>query len=440
MLRSFVESTFSPALRRCAPWVVVVSSLCGTSAGRAQEGETESSTQLSGRSAPQWDAAFTRAQGWTGADVIGTVDLHDGRTLWLFGDTWVGAVVDGQHAPGARLVNNSIAIHRSAPHRPADPPRAEDLKFYWGPDDADGHPTAWIVPPALPAQSAETKTEARGWYWTTGGGVVVPGAGGQSQLIVFLFHVGRRGEADSVWNFENIGGALAVIDNPGDPVESWRVRQLANPHVVDAAQARQQKLKQTNWGMTALLGASDDGAAGSTVFIYGVREESPFNKQAILARVPAAQIEQFDRWEFFAGDNRWSPKAADAVAVAEHLVNEFSVERFAWSGGGDEGGKARFVMVHSEPFFGRRIFVRTSLRPEGPWSSPLPIFTVPDVKRSKDYFTYAAKGHLHLSKPGELLVSYVVNSHDFKQMVDDAFIYRPRFVTAPLDAIFHAGE
>ncbi len=31
-----------------------------------------------------------RPDGWSGADVAGTVVLGDGRVVWLFGDTWIG--------------------------------------------------------------------------------------------------------------------------------------------------------------------------------------------------------------------------------------------------------------------------------------------------------------------------------------------------------------
>src|SRR5579885_2950424 len=76
----------------------------------------------------EWNAVFDRTEGWTGADCAGSVDLGDGRTLWMFGDTWVG-----KRQPGAQMVNNSIAVHptdKSAPWRPPDPRR---VQFVWGP-------------------------------------------------------------------------------------------------------------------------------------------------------------------------------------------------------------------------------------------------------------------------------------------------------------------
>src|SRR3989440_1745370 len=49
-----------------------------------------------------------RTDGWITADLPASVDLRDGRVLWLFGDTWTGArAPDGGIPPGARLQHNS---------------------------------------------------------------------------------------------------------------------------------------------------------------------------------------------------------------------------------------------------------------------------------------------------------------------------------------------
>jgi hypothetical protein len=60
------------------------------------------------------------------------------------------------------------------------------------------------------------------------------------------------------------------------------------------------------------------------------------------------------------------------------------------------------------------------------------VFQVPAIDQKKKHFTYAAKAHPELSRPGELLVSYVVNSFDFGESSTNAGIYRPRFVRVPI--------
>jgi hypothetical protein len=111
-------------------------------------------------------------------------------------------------------------------------------------------------------------------------------------------------------------------------------------------------------------------------------------------------------------------------------VSEFSVERF------EDRGRSIWVLIQSEPLLGKRIFVRTAPRPEGPWSATRPIFSVPEVAKNRAYFTYAAKGHASLSRPGELLVTYLVNSQNFGDLVKDTTIYHPKFLRVPAPIIF----
>src|SRR5262249_41386160 len=109
--------------------------------------------------------------------------------------------------------------------------------------------------------------------------------------------------------------------------------------------------------------------------------------------------------------------------------DEFTIEPL------DCDGRIELICIHSEPLFGRRIFARAALRPEGPWSAAQPIFEVPDPARDPRLTTYAAKGHARLSPPGELLISYIINSREFEQVLDDAALYRPRFIRIPLTSL-----
>src|SRR3989442_1562311 len=71
--------------------------------------------------------------------------------------------------------------------------------------------------------------------------------------------------------------------------------------------------------------------------------------------------------------------------------------------------------------------------PIGPWGSAIPVYHAPepDIDPANVY-TYNAKGHPHLSRPGEMLISYNVNTFDFNENINNADIYRPRFIRLPL--------
>jgi hypothetical protein len=148
-----------------------------------------------------------------------------------------------------------------------------------------------------------------------------------------------------------------------------------------------------------------------------------------MARAPAA-IERFNDWRVLGESNAVTAVSTAARPIASGLVSEFSIEEM------HDRGRPTWVLVQSEPFLGKRIFVRTAPQPEGPWSPRRAIYSVPEVVKNRSYFTYAAKGHAALSRPGELLVTYLVNSQNFGDLVADTTIYHPKFLRVPAAVVF----
>ena len=373
-----------------------------------------------------WDSAFTRTSGWTGGDVAGSIDLGDGRTLWLFGDSWIGDVSAGRHAPGSRLVNNSLAVHVHPHDKPEAAPEPGGLNFCWGRPDSPGRATAWIVPDRKKT-SSDAANAQNDWYWPTGGGIVVPGPDNTRRLILFLYRVRKGDRPGTAMNFQVVGTTMAVVDNAADTVEKWRTRQMdVAVNGPDGGPRNDRSKDVIQWGMAACTRTGAKAGRNDYVYVFGVRSGAPLNRRLVVARVSADHVERFDAWECYAGDERWSHQPADAKAIADGMVSEFSVERF------QNNGRWEFLLVQSEPLFGARILARTAPRPEGPWSGPVAVHSVSEIENKPSLFTYAAKGHVHLSRRGEVLVTYIVNSHKFSELVNDATLYRPRFVRVPL--------
>jgi hypothetical protein len=378
----------------------------------------------------EWNAVFDRTDGWTGADCAGSVDLGDGRTLWMFGDTWIGKIHGGKRQPGATMVNNSIAVHptdKSAPWRPPDP---RSVQFLWGPTDKQGRPTAWVVPPVPSAETEKGDSAKRlDWFWCNGGGFVTGREKEKGRrLVVFLFRVRRDPHGKGVWNFRTVGTSLAIVDNLSDPPREWHPRVFDIPGTGRIADASRGESVELLLGMSAARQDGPPSDAGA-LLIFGTRQRV-FDMDLVMARAPASTPEQFADWRFFVGPQTSASTSTNAQPLAKGLVSEFSVEKF------EDRGRSIWVLVQSEPLLGKRIYVRTAQRPEGPWSAPRTIYTVPDVAKSRAYFTYAAKGHASLSRPSELLVTYLVNSQNFGDLMGDTTIYRPKFLRVPAAVIF----
>ena len=401
--------------------LAITALLAIASQGSVQAQKQSAPAELPGKPAPEWDAIFARKEGWTGADGCYSVELGDGRTLWLYSDTWVGTIAQGKHAEGSRLVNNSIGLQPAVINGKA--PKRDSLEYHWGKPGKDGKPRAWIEPD-LPLKADDPQAAGKSWYWLLDGCMISPPGGGK-KLLVFLMHMGRKKEGgDGVFNFRMLGGALAVISNPLDAPSQWKITQAVNPH------SRRKGSDDISWA-TALYHSEGEGPGEpGTLYIYGIRDVKGLNKQVVLARAPAARADDFSTWRFFNGKG-WSGKSSDAVKITDEAVNEHTVERISFA------GKNHLVLVESQPVFGRHVLVRTAAKPEGPWSGLKKVFLVRNLENGKHKrFTYAGKGHAHLSAPGELLISYVINSHNFWDMVGDTSIYRPRFIRVPLGAVF----
>ena len=337
---------------------------------------------------PEYDALFTRTEGWTGADGAYSLPLTDEVTLWLFGDTWIGPVVDERHKD-ATMINNSIALQTDKN------PATASVKFFWQ-TTQQGKPAAFFVP-----------DDGTGFFWISHG-IVIGG-----KLYIFLMHIVKTGE-ESVFGFKQIGTSLVVIDNPNDDPLEWQIHQHKVPY------GRYSKDGNLFFG-SAVMKESD------FIYIYGADENwsiGPDGRSMIVARVPAEKIADFKQWRFFS-DGQWQVDLTGASKLFAGTATEYSVCY--------QPSIGRYVTVYTEIGLSKNIMMRLSPTPIGPWSKACRIYECPEVKWYKTYFCYAAKAHPEISAKDELIVTYVCNSTDFWQMASDARIYRPRFLKIKFD-------
>ncbi len=367
-----------------------------------------------------WDAAFTRTDAWTAGDIGHSLPIPGGRTLWLFGDSFAGPIKDGKRVAGeTTMVRGAVAWHET----PAggDPP--QEIGFALAEPWKDYPIAEWARP-------SKELWPAGAWFWLMNDGAAVRGEDGRERLVLFTTAIGPAGNPEGMWNFRRIGGAILVVENPLDPPPEWRVEQRRNPLVGETERFGEPRRASENWALAIVpaSGLTDPGKPRGDFAVFGVRTDDQGSYRLLVARSAPEALADPARWQFFDGQ-AWSDHPADAAAVAQGLIDEFTIQ---WV---ERGGERMLVLIQSEPMLGRRIFARTARRPEGPWSEREVIFEVPEPARDKRLMTYAAKGHAHLSRPGELLVSYLLNSSDFWQVAGDPSLYRPRFIRIRLGVL-----
>jgi hypothetical protein len=330
------------------------------------------------------DSVFTeqflpRGDGFTGGDGTYSVQLPDGRTLWIFGDTFIGSVT-----PELQRVKTTPSYIRNSFVTVAD----KGLNTFQQGERSEFK--SMIIPPEVTKGSSGT-TEQEMWYW--------PGAGfvADGKLKVFVSKFSQKDHSD-MWAFNFLGTELVEFSLPDlKQQEVHHFPELDNIHFGHALME-----------------------SGEFYYIYGLKKEHPY-----VARAPRKNI--LAEWEFFDGKN-WGRNSENAVPVLEFVGSEqFSV--FEWKG--------TYIMIMQEGDLGRKIYSFTSKNPEGPWANQKLIYETPIPAGCGDCWTYNALAHPQLTENEMLLVSYNTNSMTMEDHYKDALIYRPRFFRVPLELILN---
>lgn len=314
---------------------------------------------------------------WLGADGAFSVDLGNGRTLWLFGDTWVDADGSGIRR-NANLVRNSVAIQTGY-----DPSSAK-IEFFWK-TDSDG------------AAAAFFGSDSDEWYWP-GHGIRL-----ESSLVLFL---NRLGPSDVGFGFESVGWAVLRVENTAQDPDHWLMRQLLTPP--DSARVQV--------GFAGVLAHLEHLYAFGSPF---VDETHPIH----AARWKLNGLENGDLVgaEWWAGGKRgWivDSLGASSQPLLTGGQSEMTVHL-------DEPSGA-FVAIQTAGFGGADIAIRTAPALSGQWSGPNTVFVPPEASRP-NVMIYAAKAHPQL-EGADLVLTYATNTTEFPEHLTDSEIYYPHFV------------
>lgn len=355
--------------------------------------------------APEWTALFKRSSGWFGGDGIFAL-TRDGKekegaatasqTLIWFSDSLLGELKEDSLQPGWVMINNSMAVLEGGQ------PNANSVRFVWD-KGADGKPKSLFLP-QTPA------TNAGDYYWL-GDGFVNQQKG--NDMYIFGYRI-RNTVPNAAFGFEEVGNTLMVIPQGQQPPFT-NVRQMDVPFFLG------RKVDSVgSFGAGVLVNTAEAGTPqpDGFVYIYGVRGK---NKGVMVARVQPQQIEAFEQWRFWNG-KEWTADAAQVQTVTDRASNELSVTPLA---------DGRYAMVFQVDGLGKYVGLRLGATPYGPFGDVINVFDVSTtLEQDKDIFPYNAKAHPVLSKPGELLISYNVNSFDFFNDIKIfPNLYRPRFIT-----------
>ena len=331
-------------------------------------------------SASAWleaDLLFRRNPHWVGGDSASSVDLGAGRTLWLFGDSWVDP--SGKHTRhGAHLVGNSIALQTGA-----DPATAT-IEFYWG------HARSTEPAAFFPGRGSE-----RLW----------PGNGVRLGNRLLLFF-NRVKSVNSGLGFASAGWAAAMVENIDASPSKWRVMPLTT----------------TENPLGVIVGFAAAFTHGDYVYAAGSADPDKSHPVYVL-RWPIDDVRRGTllKPEWWAGDRHgW---IADTASIRRRPIFENGQSELGIFF--DQTSK-RFLEVQTVGFGAADLAMRSAPSLTGPWSSPQVIYRPPEYTRPNASI-YSAKAHPHLIG-ADVVLTYSTNSFQFAEHLTDSQIYYPRFV------------
>jgi hypothetical protein len=323
--------------------------------------------------------------GVTGADGEYSVLLPDGRTVWIFGDSFLGTVnPDRSRAKRTPwFIRNSMAVQE-----------ADTLRSLY--NVIDGWESSLVIPPG--ATKGKQFSEDSLWYWP-GDGFIENG-----KLKVFMTAFYQAKPED--WGFAWVSANLATFSLPDLKLE--RIDHFNYPGALEV-----------HWGHAVC-----DGDPQFT-YIYGAENKS---KNLFAARAPKGDI--LAPWQFFDGSGWVSdPKLAKPM-LAIPGSEQFSVFRL------DD----KYVLVLQEGgFMTGEVVSYYSDSPFTGWKNRTVLCKTqfpPDVASTANLFTYNSLAHPQFIEHGELLISTCINSFVVEDVFRDASKYRPVFLRVPVKRIF----
>ncbi len=207
--------------------------------------------------------------GWTGGDGAYSTGLPNGKSLWLFGDSFHGTVEpDGSRTPGGAFVRNSLVLQTGD--------LLETLAVA-------GRPDGFLEP-----------THGDAWYWPADATV----EGGRVRIFAARMVTTGTG----AWDFHQVATDVVTLRRSD-------LREEGSPATVAAG-------GDVAWGVAVL---EDD----DWTYVYGV-EDRGFDKYAHLARAVAGNV--LGPWQYWTGQG-WSSQAAASTRLFEGVSNQFSVMR-----------------------------------------------------------------------------------------------------------------
>lgn len=318
--------------------------------------------------------------GFTGSDATYSVNLPDGRTVWIFGDTFIGTVTPEmtREKTDPMYIRNCFVLQDGEQMTTLHQGRPEEFK-------------SMMIPDEVGADSTENDI----WYW--------PGDAFVKDNVMSVF-VSKFHQADTgMWGFKFLETELVQYSLP----EIKEINKLAIPHT---------RKDPIHFGHAVYEGSD-------YLYIYGLGRGKPHVARASYDNIATG-------WEYFDGQS-WSSDPEDSQPMVDVSGSEqFSVIEL----------KGKYALVTQLGDLSDEVVSLISDTPFGPWTNQTLLFKTPIPIENQKLFTYNALVHPQFTVNDELLISYNTNSMRLQDHFENAAIYKPRFMRVPIDMVLGSAK
>jgi hypothetical protein len=311
--------------------------------------------------------------GWVGGDATYSTKLPDGRQAWTFSDSLIGtANTDG------------TATFTGMPHNTELVGTGGQLTSNYG--GTYSAPTSLI-----PSRSTNS------WWWV--GSTLVE----NNTQLIFV----NDFDARNMFGYFTGNSGIAVMKLPtgGQPTYS-KVQSLPTDST-------------TQWGgalasdstYNYIYGLSSDSGNGT---FYGMK----------VARVAKGKTLTTSAWQYWNGSS-WVSGEWRAVTLATTNTITGVMQQPSWMGTGYVA-----TSIPSGVFNDNVLQLSFACSPQGPWSTPQTVASIPEITQYHNEMAYIPTFHPELSNSTTgLSVSYNVNTTDgFGALAQNIHQYQPRFM------------
>lgn len=293
---------------------------------------------------------LTRYEGWNGGDGCYSVLLPNGDILWTFQDSFFGHIGNNRARINNVFVRNAAFIQQNM-----------SLNQVIQLNPGEGNLSETWTKYAGSADDVD-------WYWTGDSHIY------NGKLQVLMAHITKTG--NGTWDFQQVSTDVGIFSLPDVKLETI--------------------VKDVNKSSVPYSSGLFDAPDGFT-YMYG-NENGYLTSFLRIARVKDGDLTS--DWEYLT-KNGWAREPDDFYTLQNVTVpNVF-----------EKDGK--YYLVSQEIIFGREIYIWDAVSPIGPWKNKRTIYKIPQKYTQPEFITYNSTIHTHLSKEGELVLSYNINPTDF---------------------------